>query len=165
MPKTGFDSDTPNALNKDPDAVQSGEPVMCCHPAARGNTTTGEGQAPSTPRRKRREKRRMSIKRFFRVTPEEDALIVSRAAAAGLEPSSYLRVQALGISQVRHCRRVRADWEELRACMGVINRAGNVVNQLVKHLYTGGTYSAVADSALQELRRAAQAIVRALGGA
>jgi hypothetical protein len=149
--------------NSDQGGVQSGEPVMCCHPATRGNTTTGEGQAPSTPRRKRKEKRRMSIKRFSRVTPEEDALIVARAAAVGLEPSSYLRVQALGLSRVRPYRCIRADWDELRTCMGVINRAGNVVNQLVKYLYTGGTYSAAADAALLELRHAARIIIERLG--
>jgi len=144
------------------DRVKGGLPVMCCHPASRGANTTGEGCRPSTRRRRRKESRRMSIKKFFRVTPEEDALITSQAAAAGLEISSYLRVQALGKSKVRRYRRIRADWDELRRCMGVINKAGNVVNQLVKFLYTGGNYSSVADAALLELRKAAQSIVRAL---
>ncbi len=151
-------------------------PVMCCHPASRDANTTGEGQAPSTPvsalcatprqaAPRRNVQRRMSIKRFFRVTPEEDARIVSRAAAVGLEPSSYLRVQALGETRLRRYRPIRADWDELRRCMGVINKAGNVVNQLVKFLYVGGNCSNVADTAnhaLAELIAAARAIMRAL---
>jgi hypothetical protein len=149
--------------NKDHGRVKDGVPVMCCHPASRGANTTGEGQAPSTPRRRRKERRRMSIKKFFRVTPEEDALITSRAAAAGLQPSSYLRIQALGKSKLRRYRRIRADWDELRRCLGVINKAGNVLNQLVVMLRVmGGGSADIANNALAELSAAASAIVKVL---
>jgi hypothetical protein len=104
----------------------------------------------------------MSVKKFFRVTPEEDALIVSKAAAVGLEPSSYLRAQALGQSKVRKYRRIRADWDELRRCMGVINKAGNVVNQLIVLLRRASSSTETASHALAELTAAARAIVKAL---
>ena len=105
----------------------------------------------------------MSVKKFFRCTPEQDAIILTNAANAGVEPSSYMRLQAVGKSKVRKVRRVRADWAELRRCIGVINKAGNVVNQLVKFLYLGGKHSDLADTALMDLCRAARAIMAALG--
>jgi hypothetical protein len=106
----------------------------------------------------------MSIKKFFRVTPEEHRLIAFNAAAAGLEESSYLRVQALGKSQVRQARHVRADWDELRCCLGVVNKAGNVINQFVMELRLRGSIQAagMAQTALNELIAAARAIVAAL---
>ena len=104
----------------------------------------------------------MSIKKFFRVTPEEDAVIASSALACGLEQSSYLRIQVLGKSKARKSRRVRADWHELRRCMGVINKAGNVVNQMVVALRRMEISSDLANTALAELVAAARAIVKAL---
>ena len=105
---------------------KEGSPVMCCHPAGGGlSAQLVRGAAPSTPRRRRKERRRMSVKKYFRVTPEEDAAIAASAAEVGLEQSSYLRVQALGKAKVRKYRRKRADWDELRRCMGVINKAGS----------------------------------------
>jgi hypothetical protein len=104
----------------------------------------------------------MSVKKFFRCTPEDDAVIAANAADAGLEESSYMRAQALGKSRVKACRRIRADWDELRCCMGVINKAGNVVNQLVVELRRYGLSADLANAALAELRTAARAIVRTL---
>jgi hypothetical protein len=136
---------------------------MFSHPAAGGETKPlVRGQAPSTPRRRRSEVRRTSIKKFFRVTPEENAVIVANAELSGLEQSSYLRLQALGKSKVRRCRRIHLDWNELRHCMGVINKAGNVVNQLVVQLRRMERNPSLANAALAELREAARAIVAML---
>jgi hypothetical protein len=135
---------------------------MCCHPAEGDANTTGEGPAPSTPR-KRRESRRMSVKKFFRCTPEDNAVIAANAASAGLEESSYLRIQAIGKSKVKACRRIRTDWDELRRCMGAINKAGNVVNQLVVELRRyGGGRADIANKALSELINAARTIMTVL---
>ena len=141
-------------------------PVMPCHPAEVGGVSGQlvRGVAPSTPRHGRKEKRRMSIKKFFRVTPEENAVIKARATDAGLEQASHLRVQALGKSKVRKTRSIRADWDELRHCMGVINKAGNVVNQFILMLRRVGGNSESANSAFADLSTAAHAIVRALRG-
>ena len=46
--------------------------------------------------------------------------------------------------------------------MGVINKAGNVVNQFVVMLRRVGGHSDAADSAFAELAKAARAIVNAL---
>jgi hypothetical protein len=104
----------------------------------------------------------MSDLLFFRCTPEEHTLIAEHAAEAGLEQSSYLRVQALGKSKVRKSRRVRADWDQLRRCMGVINKAGNVVNQFILMLRRAGGNVESANSAFAELNRAARAVMDAL---
>jgi len=138
-------------------------PVMCCHPANGGVTARlVRGKAPSTPHPRRSEIRRMSVKKFFRVTPEEHRLIAFNAAASGLEQSSYLRMQALGKSKVRRMHRIRADWDELRRCLGVINRAGNVVNQLVVALHGVGANSKHANAALAEMIEAGRAIVKVM---
>jgi hypothetical protein len=142
-------------------------PVMPCHPADGVTEQLERGCTPST-RRRHSEQRRMSIKKFFRVTPEEDAVIAASAAAAGLEQSSYLRVQALGQSKVRKVRSVRADWDELRPYMGAINKAGNVVNQLVlmqrrrSDNNNIGDDGNIARTALVELTNAARVIALAL---
>jgi hypothetical protein len=59
-------------------------------------------------------------------------------------------------------RRIRVDWDELRRCMGGINRAGNVVNQLAALLHRRGDSTDMAHAALAELAAAARAVVDAL---
>ena len=145
-------------------SVKEGMPVMCCHPAEEGGASTrsGEGQAPSTPRPWRQESRSKSRKKFFRCTPEQDSIIQTNAAEAGFGQSTYLLIQAVGKSKAGKCRHIRADWKELQRCMGVINKAGNVVNQFVVMLRRVGGHSDAADSAFAELAKAARAIVNAL---
>ncbi len=122
------------------------------------------GAAPSTPAcvSEASQKPRLTELMFFRCSPEDKAAIADKAAQAGLERSSYLRAQSIGRPVMRACRRIRADWDELRRCMGVINKAGNVVNQLVLEMRRFGGRAEAADAALAELRRAAQEIVAAL---
>jgi hypothetical protein len=145
--------------------VKEAVPVMPEHPAEEGGVSgqLARGSTPSTPSAQRSIKRLKSIKKYFRCTPAQDVIIKLRAADAGLEEAAFLRMQALGETKIRKVRRVRADWDELRRCMGVINKAGNVVNQLVKVLYLGGVRSDISDEALSELRKAARAVMTALG--
>jgi hypothetical protein len=106
-------------------------PVMFCQTADGGVTKPlARGVAPSTPR-KRRETRRMTALMFFRVTPEEQVEIETKAADAGLEKSSWIRIQCFGRSRVKAIRRIRLDWDKLRRYMGLINKAGNVINQYI----------------------------------
>jgi hypothetical protein len=167
-------SDTDNTPNFGQPEVRESLPVMPCHPAEDGGVTEpaphlmrgrlARGSTPSTPngeirpRQRRKESRRRSIKKFFRVTPEEDAVILSNAADAGMEQASYMRIQCIGKSKVRRYRRVRADWDELRRLMGVINRAGNSVNQIARHLNMGGTFSNAVNGALAEIEKACAAV-------
>ena len=143
---------------------------MPCHPAEGGGVTglLARGSTPSTldgdirPRQWRKESRRRSIKKFFRVTPEEDAVILTNAANAGMEQASYMRVQCIGKSKIRRYRHIRADWDELRRLMGALNRAGNVVNQIARHLHRGGTFSNAANGAMAEIEKACAAVKNAL---
>jgi hypothetical protein len=163
-------SDTDSPPNSGHREVKESLPVMPCHPAEDGGVTgrLGRGAAPSTPngeirpRQWRKESRRRSIKKFFRVTPEEDAVILSNAAEAGMEQASYMRIQCIGKSKVRRYRRIRADWDELRRLMAAINRVGNVVNQIARHLHRGGTFSNAVNGALAEIEKACAAVKNAL---
>jgi hypothetical protein len=149
--------------------VKRRAPVMFCQTAEIGGSSKPlvRGGTPSTPhdgiRRKRKEKRRLSELMFFRCSPEDRTTIKSNAATVGLEVSAYMRLQSTGKPLIRAYRRVRADWKDLQRCMGIINKAGNIVNQLVKVLYLGGVRSDIADGALSELRKAAGAVATALG--
>ncbi|CAK9253389.1 unnamed protein product [Sphagnum jensenii] len=139
-------------------------PVMLCQTTEEGGSSKPLARAlPIDPRHRRKEKRNLSELMFFRCTPEDKAMIENNAVKVGLEKSSYMRVQSTGKPIMRAYRRVRADWKELQRCMGVINKVGNVVNQLVKVLYLGGVRSNIADEALIELRKAARAVMAALG--
>jgi hypothetical protein len=171
-------SDTDNAPNFGQPEVRESLPVMPCHPAEDGGVTEpaphlmrgrlARGAAPSTPngeirpRQRRKESRRRSIKKFFRVTLGEDAVILANAADAGMEQASYMRIQCIGKSKVRRYRHIRADWDELRRLMGVINRVGNVVNQIARHLHRGGTFSNAANGAMAEIEKACAAVKNAL---
>lgn len=145
-------------------SVKESMPVMPCQTAEGGGSSgqLARGSTPSTRQRKRKESRRMSVLKFFRCTPEQDAIIQANAANAGIEQSSYMRIQSVGKSKVRKARRIRADWKELRRCMGIVNKAGNVINQLVRMLRLYGWSSELANEALTELRNAARAILSAL---
>jgi hypothetical protein len=73
-----------------------------------------------------------------------------------------MRLQVLGKSKLRKVRQMRADWDELRRCMGVINKAGNVVNQLVVVLRRMDVSPDFANAALAELAEGARTILAAL---
>jgi hypothetical protein len=74
-----------------------------------------------------------------------------------------MRAQSTGKPVMRAYRRIRADWDRLRYCMGVINKAGNVVNQQVVELRRYGSDRAdIANKALSELINAARTIVEVL---
>ena len=77
--------------------------------------------------------------------------ITKNAANVGLELSSYMRVQSTGKPVMKAHRRIRADWQELQRCMGVIDKAGNVVNQLVLLIRRVGGNPAAANEALIKL--------------
>ena len=156
---------TPN-LQKDD--VKRAMPVMPCQTTQDGGSSKQlvRGPAPSTPRSghpPRKGKRHLSELMFFRCTPEDKTTIRHNAEKTGLGLSSYMRMQSTGKPAMRAYRRVRADWQELQRCMGAINKAGNVVNQLVALLRRGSSHPDVANHALIELCKAARAIMAALG--
>jgi len=137
--------------------------MFCQTTEAGGSSKQLVRALPINPRRRRKEKRNLSELMFFRCTPEDRMTITKNAANVGLELSSYMRVQSTGKPVMKAHRRIRADWQELQRCMGVINKAGNVVNQLVLLIRRVGGNPAAANEALIELCKAAGAIMAALG--
>ncbi|MGB9153351.1 MAG: hypothetical protein WCD70_09730 [Alphaproteobacteria bacterium] len=155
---------TRSMSDSEKDGVKGGVPVMFCQTAEEGGSSKQLVRAlPINPRRRRKEKRRLSELMFFRCTPEDRATIKNNAAKTGLEISTYMRLQSTGKPLMKAHRRIRADWRELQRCMGVINKAGNVVNQLVLLIRRIGGNPAAANAALIELCKAARAIMAALG--
>ena len=142
---------------------------MFCQTTAGGGSSKrlARGSTPSTPdgdhrRRKRKEKRTLSELMFFRCTPEDKAIIEANAENTGLEKSAYMRVQSTGKPVMRACRRIRADWDELRRCLGTINKAGNVLNQLVVVLRRIEVSPDLTRAALAELMEAARMVMELL---
>jgi hypothetical protein len=161
-------SDSDANLNQGQPSVKGGVPVMFCQTADNGGSSKrlARGSTPSTPDGNadaQKEKRRLSELMFFRCTPEDRDAIKTNAAKSGLDLSSYMRMQCLQKPIIRAYRHVRTDWQELHRCMGIINKAGNLINQLVRHLHRGGIPTNCADAALIELCKAARAIMAALG--
>ena len=155
---------TTSLSDSEKDGVKGGVPVMFCQTTEAGGSSKQLVRAlPINPRRRRKEKRNLSELMFFRCTPEDRMTITKNAANVGLELSSYMRVQSTGKPVMKAHRRIRADWQELQRCMGVINKAGNVVNQLVLLIRRVGGNPAAANEALIELCKAAGAIMEALG--
>ncbi len=143
---------------------KEGMPVMPCQTAEGGGVSRPLARAlPIDPRHRRKEKRKLSELMFFRCSPEDKMTIENNAAKVGLGKSSYMRIQSTGKPIIRAYRHIRADWRELQRCMGAINKAGNVVNQLVLLLRRGSGYPDAANAALTELCKAARAIMAALG--
>ena len=155
---------TISTFDAEKNSVKEGVPVMFCQTTQEGGPSKQLVRAlPINPRRRRQEKRNLSELMFFRCTPQDRQTIKDNAARVGLEPSAYMRLQSTGKPIIKAYRRVRADWKELQRCIGAINKAGSVVNQLVKVLYLGGVKSDIANDALEELRKAARAVMAALG--
>ncbi len=75
---------------------------------------------------------------MVRLTPAESAALHDRARAAGLSTGAYLRACALGDSGPRAKRAPPVNRELLADALASLNRVGNNLNQIAKHLNTGG---------------------------
>jgi len=88
---------TISMFDAEKNSVKEGVPVMPCHPAEEGGVSRqlARGSTPSTREddsrqcHRRHESRRMSVKKFFRCTPQEYAVIKANAARVGLEVAAY----------------------------------------------------------------------------
>jgi len=72
------------------------------------------------------------------VTPAEYSAIQDRARTAGLSVGAYLRLLALGDSGPRAKRAPSVNRELLGDALASLNRVGNNLNQIAKHLNSGG---------------------------
>lgn len=71
------------------------------------------------------------------VTPAEYSAIEERARQAGLSTGAYLRACALGDSGPRAKRAPPINRELLSEALASLNRVGNNINQIAKHLNNG----------------------------
>lgn len=72
-----------------------------------------------------------------RLTQAEAAEVQERAAHAGLSTGAYLRACALGDSGPRAKRAPPINRELLSEALASLNRVGNNINQIAKHLNNG----------------------------
>lgn len=100
------------------------------------------------------------------VTPAEYSAIQDRASRAGLSTGAYLRLLALGDSGPRAKRAPPVNRELLGEALASLNRVGNNLNQIAKHLNSGGhpDRAAMADSRA-ELVAILELILDAIGRA
>ena len=93
-------------------------------------------------------KRQRTKGAMVRLTPVESAALHDRARRAGLSTGAYLRACALGDSGPRAKRAPPLNRELLGDALASLNRVGNNLNQIAKHLNTGGhpNHSQIADT-------------------
>jgi hypothetical protein len=101
---------------------------------------------------------------LVRFTEEEFAEITDKADRAGRPAAAFLRAAALGSPGPRAQRRPPADHKALRQLLGECGRIGNNINQIARHLNTGGPINIPElREALTAYRVIRSAILRALG--
>lgn len=118
------------------------------------------------PARPKSEKRRRTRQAKTRMTDEEHAAFLARADRAGLAAAAFLRAAAIGDAGPRAQRRVPADAQALRQLLGHLGKTGSNLNQIARHLNTGGSAETVLPdirAALSDLARIRGLIYEALG--
>jgi hypothetical protein len=72
------------------------------------------------------------------LTEEEFAQLIAKAENAGRPASAFLRAAALGDAGPRAQRRPPVDQKALLQLLGHCGRIGNNVNQIARHMNSGG---------------------------
>jgi hypothetical protein len=110
---------------------------------------------------KRRRDRRWPIA----LDEQEEAIALERAANADLSKMAYGRAMLLGSPGPRARRRPHIDKQLMSHGLADLNRSANVLNQFLPFLHAGRaiTLGRECSEALAEIRRAADAILEALG--
>lgn len=75
---------------------------------------------------------------LVRLTQEEHEDISAKADDAGISPAAFFRLAALGTPGPRAQRRPPADHVAIRQILGQCGSIGNNINQIARHLNTGG---------------------------
>ncbi len=108
-------------------------------------------------------KRQRTKQCLVRFTEQEFAEVAAKADKAGRPAAAFLRAAALGNAGPRAQRRPPADHKALRQILGHCGRIGNNLNQIAKHLNTGGPlYTAELHEALDAYLEIRNAILAAL---
>jgi uncharacterized protein (DUF1778 family) len=101
----------------------------------------------------------------YRVSPEESDRIDAMADAAGVTSGSYVRLRALKRPMTLTTRRVSAEKAELSRLLALLGPASSNVEELARAKESGaGVPDGDARGAIAEIREAARAIIRSLGG-
>jgi len=73
-----------------------------------------------------------------RLTGDERATLDALSSRSGLTAGAFIRAAAFGDAGPRAQRRPPADHKALRQLLGECGRIGNNLNQIARHLNTGG---------------------------
>ena len=111
------------------------------------------------------ENRQRSGQIAFRVTEEERAKIEAAADAAELTIGSFVRAKILKKSVTKATRRPSLDREILGRALGMLGKVGSNINQIAKHMNSGGhTPAAEILKALNDFAILKEQILKAIGG-
>ena len=147
----------------------------------RPNRTLARGACPPlTPKKKRQkgmrkqqpkaaksgsENRQRSGQIAFRVTHEERAQIEAAADAEELTIGSFVRGKILKKIVTKETRRPSLDREILGRALGMLGKVGSNINQIAKHMNSGGhTPAAEILKALNDFAILKEQILKAIGG-
>ena len=101
----------------------------------------------------------------FRVTDEERAIIEAAADAAELTVGSFVRAKILKKIVTKEVRRPSIDREILGRALGMLGKVGSNINQIAKHLNSGGNVpNAEIAKALNDVSFLKEQILKAIGG-
>ena len=111
------------------------------------------------------EQRQKSGQLAFRVSPEERAQIEAAADAAELTIGSFVRGKMLKKIVTKEVRRPSIDREILGRALGMLGKVGSNINQIAKHLNSGGNVpNAEIAKALNDVSFLKEQILKAIGG-
>ena len=111
------------------------------------------------------EQRQKSSQLAFRVSPEERAQIEAAADAAELTIGSFVRGKMLKKIVTKEVRRPSIDREILGRALGMLGKVGSNINQIAKHMNSGGhTPAAEILKALNDFAILKEQILKAIGG-
>ena len=111
------------------------------------------------------EQRQKSSQLAFRVSPEERAQIEAAADAAELTIGSFVRGKMLKKIVTKEVRRPSIDREILGRALGMLGKVGSNINQIAKHLNSGGNVpNAEIAKALNDVSFLKEKILKAIGG-
>lgn len=117
-----------------------------------------------TPKKSRSETRQRANRVTVRFLPDEHAELETRAFAAGLSPSAYLRACALGDAGPRARRSPTVERKLAAQAIAELNKAGSNLNQVARAVNMGtwpGNASLI--EAIEAVRAAALRILHAFG--
>jgi len=110
------------------------------------------------------DKRQRTRLKPIRFTPEELARVEGDAERMGVTFGSYVRLRLLDAPIPRQSRRPPVERQLLGQALAQLGKAGSNLNQIARHLNSGGVPEAAAvPAALAELHDAKAVLMQALG--